>query len=144
MIKKCFTYIALCTTVLMINCAVFIAPPEQTSVEVTNNLNGMNVEINGTITHVLGIDLENIQIGDVYYNSILYGTTSDLKITERLGDVPVIIGTAIVYTDVLNQSVPITFSNISSMSTTITADVINTVVFNQTTAETIFNSLAKK
>lgn len=144
MTKKYLQYIALSTAILTINCSVLVSPPQYTSVEATNNLNGMNVDVNGTTTDVNGIDLENVQIGDVGYSAIAYGTTSAEKVTNRVGDVTVTIGTAVVYTNVLNQSVPISFSNISSMSTTITPDVVNTVVFNKSTAEVIFSALAKK
>ena len=144
MTKKYFKGIALCVAAITVNCTMSVEPLRYTTVEATNNLNGMDVDINGTTTNVNGIDLENVQIGDVSYTSIGYGTTTSQKVTDRAGDVAVIIGTAVVYTNVLNQSVPISFSNISSMSTTITPDVINTVVFNQTTAETIFSALSKK
>lgn len=142
--KMYFKYVALSAAILTVNCAVLVSPPTYTSVEATNDLNGMNVDVNGTTTDIDGIDLENVQIGDVGYSAIAYGTTSAEKVTNSIGDVTVSIGTAVVYTNVLNQSVPISFSNISSMSTTITPNVVNTVVFNKSTAEVIFSALAKK
>lgn len=142
--KMYFKYVALSVAILTVNCAVLVSPPAYTSVEATNDLNGMNVDVNGTTTDIDGIDLENVQIGDVGYSAIAYGTTSEEKVTNSIGDVTVSIGTAVVYTNVLNQSVPISFSNISSMSTTITPNVVNTVVFNKSTAEVIFSALAKK
>lgn len=113
-------------------------------VEAENDLNGMSVDVGGITTGVDGIDLENVAIGDVAFSTVDYGTTSAQKITRSSGEVTVTIGTAVVYTRVLNQLVPVSFSNINPMSTTITPETVNTVVFNQTTAGVIFQALGKK
>jgi hypothetical protein len=126
------------------SCAVFVNTPADTTVETKNNLNSMSVDVGGITTNVDGIDLENVTIGDVVFSSVPYGTTSAEKVTNSSGDVDVTIGTAIVYTTVLGLSVPISFSNISPMTTTITPETLNTVVFNQTTAGVIFQALGKK
>ncbi len=136
--------LALCSVVLAAGCAVFVSPPPQTTVETENNLNGMSVDVSGTTTYVDGIDLEDVAIGDVFFSTVAYGTTSSEKVTNSSGDVNVTIGTAIVFTRVLDQTVPVSFSNISPMATTITPETVNTVVFNQTTAGVIFQALGKK
>jgi hypothetical protein len=109
-----------------------------------NDLNSMSVDVNGATTDVDGIDLENVTIGDVGFSSIPYGTTSSEMVTYTYGGVAVDIGTAVVLTNVLNQTVSVSFSNISPMSTTITRNVVNSVIFDQTTAGVIFSALAKK
>jgi hypothetical protein len=144
MSKKILGLLALCAIAVAAGCSVFVSSPTQTTVEAENNLNSMSVDVNGTTTNVDGIDLENVTIGDVFYSSVPYGTTSAEKVTNRSGDVTVTIGTAVVFTQVLNQTVSVTFSNISPMSTTVTPETVNTVVFNQTTAGVIFQALAKK
>lgn len=137
--------IALCAMVLVAGCAVIVSPPPaQTVVEAENNLNSMSVDVGGSTTDVDGIDLENVGIGDVSYASIPYGTTSSQMVTNRSGTVSVDIGTAVVWTKVLNAPVSVSFSNITSMSTTITPETVNTVVFDQTTAGVIFQALAKQ
>jgi hypothetical protein len=145
MSRNLLRLLALCAVSLVTGCAVIVTPPPQTTVEAENHLTSMSVDVSGTTTTVDGIDLENVAIGgDVSYSSIPYGTTSSEKITNSYGKVDVDIGTAVVWTKVLNQPVSVSFSNISPMSTTITRDVVNTVVFDQTTAGVIFSALAKK
>lgn len=136
--------LALSIVILASSCAVFVNVPEETTVETENNLNSMSVDINGTTTNVDGVDLENVAIGDVMFSSVAYGTTSAKKVTNSSGEVNVTIGTAVVFTRVLDQTVSVSFSNISPMTTTITPETINTVVFNQTTAGVIFQALGKK
>lgn len=108
-------------------CAVFFAPTEQTSTKIAIILNCMTMDINDTFPDVTGADLYYLQTGDIFYTSILYGTTSALKETERLGEVPFRIGKTIVYAEVLNQSVPVSFSEDSIMSTTVTLTLIITL-----------------
>jgi hypothetical protein len=144
MSRKLLRVLAVCAVSLVAGCAVVVTPPPQTTVEAENHLTSMSVDVSGTTTTVDGIDLENVAIGDVSFTSILYGTTSSEKVTNSSGKVDVDIGTAVVWTKVLNQPVSVSFSNISPMSTTITRDILNTVVFDQTTAGVIFSALAKK
>jgi hypothetical protein len=147
MLKKLSGLLALCAFFTVSGCSLWVStptPPPQTTVEAENNLTSMSVDVSGVTTDVNGIDLEDVSIGDVSYSSILYGTTSSEKVTDRSGNVTVTIGTALVSTQVLNQTVTIPFSNISPMSTTITPETLNTVVFKQTTAGVIFQALAKK
>ncbi|OGJ84612.1 MAG: hypothetical protein A2268_11325 [Candidatus Raymondbacteria bacterium RifOxyA12_full_50_37] len=144
MLKIFLRVFACCAVAWVAGCTVAINdPPPLTTVEAENNLNSMSVDVSGTTTNVDGIDLESVTIGDVFFTSIAYGTTSYEKVTNRSGNVSVTIGTAVVYTTVLGQTVPIEFQNISQMSTTITPERLNTVVFNQTTAGVIFQALAK-
>ena len=133
-----------CAVSASAGCALIVAVPDPTMVEAENNLNSMSVDVSGITTDVNGIDLEDVVIGDVLFSLIPYGATTVAKNTNRSGDVTVAIGTAVVFTQVLNQTVSISFSNISPMETTITPNVVNTVVFNQTTAGVIFQALAKK
>jgi hypothetical protein len=142
-LKKSKTVIA-CAVALVISCAVFVTPVVQTTIEAENNLNAMTVDVGGVSTSVNGIDLEGVAIGDVFYTSIPYGTVSSEKVTNRSGDVTVDIGTAVVLTRVLNQTVSIAFTNISPMVTTITPATLNTVIFDETTAGVIFSAFAKK
>ena len=146
MLKMFLRVLAGCAIAWGAGCTVAINDPQPplTTVEAENNLNSMSVEVSGTTTNVDGIDLESVTIGDVFFTSVAYGTTSFEKVTNRSGNVSVTIGTAVVYTTVLGQTVPIEFQNISQMSTTITPERLNTVVFNQTTAGVIFQALAKK
>lgn len=144
MSRKLLRVLAVCAVSLVAGCAVVVTPPPQTTVEAENHLTGMSVDVSGTTTNVDGIDLENVAIGDVSYSSIAYGTTSSEKVTNSYGKVDVDIGTAVVWTKLLNQPASVSFSNISPMSTTITRDVVNTVIFDQTTAGVIFSALAKK
>ena len=145
MSRKFLALLALCAAGLAAGCAVLVsAPPPQTTVEAENNLNSMSVDVGGTTTNVDGIDLENVTIGDVLFSSVAYGTTSPAKVTNRSGDVTITIGTAVVWTKVLNTPTSVSISNISPMTGTITPEIVNTVVFNQTTANVIFNALAKK
>jgi hypothetical protein len=144
MSRNLLRVLAVCAVSLVESCAVVVTPPVQTTVEAENNLTSMSVDVSGTTTTVDGIDLKNVTIGDVSYSSIAYGTTSSEKVTNSYGKVDVDIGTAVVWTKLLNQPASVSFSNISPMSTTITRDVVNTVVFDQTTAGVIFSALAKK
>ena len=142
--KQILKLAIVCAVSASAGCALIVSVPDQTTIEAENNLNSMSVDVGGTTTDVDGIDLENVTIGDVFFSLIPYGTTSSEKVTNRSGDVTVAIGTAVVYTKVLTQTVTISFSNITPMTTTITPEVVNTVVFNQTTAGVIFQALAKK
>lgn len=145
MLKKIISIISLGAFILISSCAVEINSPDLvTTVEVENDLYDLSVDVGGITTDVEGIDLEDLFIGDVSYSLVSYGTISSEKVTYMTGEVDVDIGSAVVYTAVLNQIVSISFSNISTMSTTISRDKTNTVVFDHNTAGTIFQALAKK
>ena len=129
---------------ILVSCAVILSPVSPTTIRAENGLTAMSVDVSGTTTEVSGIDLGGVTIGDVYFSSILYGTTTAAKVTNRAGDVNVTIETADVSTTVLGQIVLVSFNNISPMSTTITPQTENTVVFDQSTAGVIFSALAKR
>jgi hypothetical protein len=147
MLKKLLWVLAFETVALVAGCTVAVnspPPPPLTTIKAENNLSNLSVDVSGTTTSVDGIDLQCVTIGDVFFASIAYGTTSSEKVTNRAGNVTVTIGTAIVYTTVLGQTVSVDFQNISPMSTSVTPEALNTVVFNHTTAGVIFQALAKK
>jgi hypothetical protein len=148
MLKKIVWTVSIGAAILATGCAVLVSPPPPaellTTIETENNLTSMSVDVNGSTTNVAGIDLEGVTVGDVFFSTVPYGTTSAEQVTNRSGNVSVDIGTAVVFTQVLDQTVPVSFSNISSMSATITPGIINTVIFDQSTAGVIFQVLAKK
>jgi hypothetical protein len=54
------------------------------------------------------------------------------------------IDSAYVLTTILGQTVTLPFAVLTTMSTTITPGITNTVVFDESTAATIINALGKK
>jgi hypothetical protein len=144
MSKNLLGLLVLGMAVLVSGCAVFITPSTPTTIKAQNSLTAMSVDVGGTTTHVNGIDLVDVTIGDIVFSSIDYGTTTAAVTTHRSGNVAVDIGTAVVWTTVLGQATSVSFTNISPMSATITAETENTVDFDQSTASVIFQALAKK
>ncbi len=116
----------------------------RTKVQVENELTNLDVDVNGVTTHVDAIDLEGITVGDVSFSYVAGGTTSIAKGTASSGSVTVTIDSAYVKTNLLGVPVTVGFAVTSTMSATITPGVINTVVFDETTASSLIQSLAKR
>lgn len=144
MSRKLFGVIALCVISMLESCTVVVTKPTETTIKAENDLTSMSVDVNGTTTNIDGIDLIKVTIGDVYFPYIDYGSTSATQVTNKSGKVTVYIDTAVVSTKVLGKTMFIPFPNISPMSATILTDQLNTVVFDQNTADMIFQALAKK
>ena len=145
MLKSMFGTLAASLMAITMACNVTVVTPPQTTVKAENDLTAMSVDVKGATTNIDGIDLSAVTIGDVYFSAIDYGTTTASKVTNRSGDVTVYIDTAWVYTKVLGMPMPgIPFTKISNMTTTITPQTANTVVFDDNTAKVIFQALAKK
>ncbi len=134
----------LCAAGIIGGCSVTVIAPEETKIKAENNLVDLSVDVDGSTTNVDAIDLADVTIGDVYFSYIQGGTSTTAKTTSRLGKVSIFIDTAIVLTTVLGKPVDLAFPNIDPMSTNITRDVTNTVVFDRSTASQIFSALAKK
>lgn len=131
--------------VFSFSCATMFLAPKDTTISLKNNLTEINVEINGTATDIAGVNLVSIIIGDVYFPFVNYGTTSATKILHTSGDeVPISIDSAIVLINILGQISSVSFGDISPSSTIIMPGKHNTVVFNKTTAGTVFRAFAKK
>jgi hypothetical protein len=100
--------------------------------------------VGGVTTNVDAIDLAGITIGDVVFPFVQGGQTSAAQVTNRSGTVTVMIDSAYVLTTILGQTVTLPFAVLTTMSTTITPGITNTVVFDESTAATIINALGKK
>ena len=144
MFNKLVCILSLCAVAMVADCTINVTPLAVTTVKAENDLTNLSVDVNGTTTDVTGIDLIYVTIGDVFFSFVNYGTTTSAKTTDRSGNVAVTMDTAVVYTQVLGQTVSLSFSNISPMSATITPDKENTVIFDQSTAGVIFQALGKK
>ena len=116
----------------------------QTKVKVKNDLTNLSIDVGGTTTNVNAIDLAGITIGDVNFSSVDGGTTSDAKTTNSSGTVDVTIDSAYVLTTVLGIPVTLPFAVLTTLSTTITPGITNTVVFDESTATAIIQALGKK
>jgi len=116
----------------------------QTKVKVENDLINLSVDVGGVTTNVDAIDLAGIAIGDVVFPFVQGGQTSAAQVTNRSGTVTVMIDSAYVLTTILGQTVTLPFAVLTTMSTTITPGITNTVVFDESTAATIINALGKK
>ncbi len=130
---------AVCLAFVLSSCTVTVNTIE-TKVKARNDLVSMTYEG----SDIDAIDLEGVDIGDVTFATINAGTTTSERTTTRSGTVGIVIDVAYVETYVLGQAMTIPIDNVTGMSTSITKDVVNTVVFNATTAAVIFNELAKK
>lgn len=134
---------AVCVAMMFAGCTLVVQ--NETQVKAHNALTNLDVDVDGTTSHVSAIDLDNVNIGhDVSFSSILGGETTSPKTTQESGSLIVHIGTANVNSTLLGIPVSLPFSNIADMSTTIEKGTTNTVEFNTTTAQVIFNALAKK
>jgi hypothetical protein len=144
MSKKLFGLAALCIVILVGGCTLTVTPPPQTTVKVENDLTNLSIDVGGTTTNVDAIDLQGITMGDLYYDYVQGGQTSATKVTNRSGTETIYIDSAYVWTKVLGQSISVGFKVTVQMSAAITPEVANTVVFDQTTASSIIQSLAKR
>jgi hypothetical protein len=116
----------------------------RTKVKVENDLTNLSVDVGGTTTNVAEIDLAGITIGDVVFPFVQGGTISAAEATNSSGTVTVTIDSAYVRTTVLGLPVTLPFAVLTTMNTTITPGITNTVVFDESTAATIIQALGKK
>jgi hypothetical protein len=140
-VKKAIKVIgAVLFPLFFIGCSVTVIAPTETKVKAENDLANLTVEIGTSSASGVDINLYSVQIGDdVTFSSILSGTVTNEKVTSQSGTVDIVIGEA----DVISVFGTKTFSNITGMSTYITKDKTNTVVFDSQSASVILNKLAK-
>ena len=141
--KKKIWIVASCVTIIL-GCTAFVASPNKTSINVLNNLGAASIDICGTTTDISGINLAGVIIGDVYFATVSYGTSTNHKSSKKVGEVAVSIDTAIVETGVLGETVSLRFTDINPMSVNIKGNKKNTIVLDTATARVIFMALAKK
>jgi hypothetical protein len=116
----------------------------ETKIKARNDLTDLTVDVNGSVTDVDAIDLEEVTIGDVLFSSVPAGTTTSEKSTQQSGAVTISIERANVVVMLLGQSVTMPMDDIDAMVTNIDKGTVNTVEFNETTAGVIFSALAKR
>lgn len=144
MVRRLIALVVPFGVALMTGCSVTVNGPVETRVRAQNDLTDLSVDVNGSTTAVDAIDLLDVVVGDVSFALVAGGTTTSSKLTNRSGNVTVVLGEAEVLTSVLGQPVTLSFTDIDPMTTTITTGTTNTVVFDETTAGVIFSALAKK
>ncbi len=114
----------------------------KTMVQVENDLTNLTIDVSGVQTAVSSIELVGITVGDATFADVPGGTTSAAKTTFFTGTVAVTIDSA--YVIVPGFPVALGFAVNAQLSTTIDPDITNTVIFDETSAGAIINSLAKK
>ncbi len=144
MLRKLSKFTTLFIAVLVGGCTVTVTPPPQTTVQVRNSLTNLSIDVNGTTTNVDAIDLQGITVGDVYFDYVAGGQTSAPKVTDRAGTVTITIDSAYVWTTVLGKPLSVGFAVTVQLSATINSEEANTVIFDQSTASAIIQSLAKR
>jgi hypothetical protein len=131
---------AVAVTALMVaGCDIIVQSP--TTVKAENDMTDLVVEINGDENDVSGIDLYNVEIGDITWSAIYAGTVTTAEETTSSGSTIISIGsaTATVLVSVLGNLTEqeVDFSDIDDMLTDIATGTVNTVVFDENTAANI-------
>jgi hypothetical protein len=116
----------------------------KTKVQVENDLTNLSVDVGGVTTQVNSIELVGVIVGDVTFADVPGGTTSAAQTTNLSGTVNVTIDSVYVQTTALGLPVTLGFAVTAQMSATITPGITNTVIFDETTASAIIQSLAKR
>lgn len=128
---------AVAVTALMVaGCDIIVQSP--TTVKAENDMTDLLVEIDGVENDVSGIDLYNVEIGDITWSAIYAGTVTTAEETTSSGSTIISIGsaTATVLVSVLGTLTEqeVDFSDIDDMLTDIATGTVNTVVFDENTA----------
>ena len=118
-----------------------------TKVEIENDLTDLTVDVGGVQTTVSAIDLEGVTVGgDAYFSYVAGGTTSTAQPTASSGSVNITIDSIYVHIPVLGISTTVAGFAYggSPLAVTLTQGITNTVMFDQSTAANLLNSLAKR
>jgi uncharacterized membrane protein len=141
MLRKLLGFLAAGLIVLSTGCAVIVSTPVQTTVTAENDMTNLTMAVGGQTKDIVGIDLIDVTIGDVYYSYVPYGHTTSSKVTHRSGDVSVYIDTAVVY---FQNGVTTTIPNAGPLTVNIKSEEPNPIVFGTQTATAILQVLGKK
>lgn len=136
MLKKIGLYSFAAIIILTTGCQVFVVETPKTYIKARNDLYGLRVNNKD----VDDVDLYGVTIGDLKFSLIPSNETTSSYRTESEGVVDVLIDSAKAY----SPTVIWVLLDLDPMETTISPEVTNTIVFNETTAPTIFAGLAKK
>jgi hypothetical protein len=140
--RKIFKWIAVAAVALAAASCTLVVEADPTRVQAQNDLYNLVIDY-GAYESDAEIDLNAVVIGDVAFGYIAAGDVTAAEETSEAGSVNIYIGSAdvtyIYYVGPLLLEATETFSDIDPMATTIDAGELNTVVFDETTAEVILN-----
>jgi hypothetical protein len=140
--KKILPVIFMAVTAgLLCGCELFVTV-EPTTIRVRNNMYGL--EIDDANQEVTGIDLFDVQVGDILWEEILARETTISVNTETRGNTYITIdyaeATVITYIGLVGFEDVIPFADIDLMSAYIEDGEANTVILDEIVAEAILNS----
>jgi hypothetical protein len=119
----------------------FITEVPDTTISARNELRDLLVTTGSDSISVMYVNLNDVSIGDVHFNKLLVGDVTSSIPTDRSGSVGISIGSAVAMVATTQGTAPITITDIDAMTTYIRSGEENTVIFDESSASSILETI---